>query len=100
LQKCEVCKNTFSWKELMLSIWSSYKPVECKNCRKKHTISFASKFFVSFLIVVPAVIFGLLIAPDMGLTKPVTFGIIVMIAFIISLVLPFFVKYEVKPKTK
>jgi CXXC-20-CXXC protein len=100
LQKCEGCKNTFSWNELMLSIWSSYKPVECKNCGKKHTISFASKFFVSFLIVVPAVIFGMLIAPDMGLTKPVTFGIIVMIAFIISLILPFFVKYEVKSKTK
>jgi CXXC-20-CXXC protein len=100
LQKCEGCKITFSWNELMLSIWSSYKPVECKNCGKKHTISFASKFFVSFLIVVPAVIFGMLIAPDMGLTKPVTFGIIVMIAFIISLILPFFVKYEVKSKTK
>ncbi|MEG9296833.1 TIGR04104 family putative zinc finger protein [Mangrovibacillus sp. Mu-81] len=99
MQKCEVCKNKFSWKELLLSIWSSYKPVKCSNCGKRHTISFASKFIVSFLIVVPAVIFGLLIAPGMGLTKTVTFGIIVMIAFIISMILPFFVRYEIKPKT-
>ncbi|WP_175989164.1 TIGR04104 family putative zinc finger protein [Bacillus sp. Marseille-Q1617] len=100
MQNCEVCKSKFKWKELLFSIWSSYKPVECKNCGKKHTISFASKFFVSFLIIVPAVIFGLLIAPDMGLNKAVTFGIIVMIAFAISLLLPFFVKYEVKPKSE
>ncbi|MEL3973481.1 TIGR04104 family putative zinc finger protein [Rossellomorea oryzaecorticis] len=100
MQKCNVCKSKFRWKEILFSIWSSYKPVVCRNCGKKHTISFSSKFFVSFLIVVPAVIFGLVMAPDMGLSKPVTFGIIVMIAFIISLLLPFFVKYEVKAKTK
>jgi CXXC-20-CXXC protein len=96
LQNCNVCKRKFGWKELLISIWSSYKPVDCRECGKKHTISFTSKFLVSFLIIIPAVIFGLLIAPDMGLSKPVTFGIIVMMAFFISLILPFFVKYEVK----
>ncbi|XXM71833.1 TIGR04104 family putative zinc finger protein [Lysinibacillus sphaericus] len=96
MQNCKVCKRKFGWKELLISIWSSYKPIDCGECGKKHTISFASKFLVSFLIVIPAVIFGLVIAPDMGISKPVTFGIIVMMAFFISLVLPFFVKYEVK----
>jgi CXXC-20-CXXC protein len=100
LQKCNVCKSKFGWKEILFSIWSSYKPVNCRNCGKKHSISSTSKFFVSFLIVVPAVIFGLMMAPDMGLSKPVTFGIIVMIAFVISLLLPFFVKYEVKSQIK
>ncbi|PFA67719.1 hypothetical protein CN378_09345 [Bacillus sp. AFS015802] len=96
MQKCTVCKNQFQWKELLFSIWSSYKPIECSQCGKRHTISFGSKFLVSFLIIVPAVIFGLVIAPEQGLSKPVTFALIVLMAFMISLILPLFVKYEHK----
>ncbi len=96
MQKCASCKNQFQWKELLFSIWSSYKPIQCKQCGKRHTINFASKFFVSLLIILPAVVFGLLIAPEQGLSKPVTFGFIVLLAFVISLILPFFVKYENK----
>jgi CXXC-20-CXXC protein len=96
LQKCNVCKEQFKWKELLFSIWRSYKPIECSHCGKRHAISFVSKFFVSFLIVIPAVVFGLLIAPEQGLSKPVTFVIIVLMAFVISLFLPLLVKYEYK----
>ncbi|WP_082386381.1 TIGR04104 family putative zinc finger protein [Rossellomorea vietnamensis] len=96
LQKCNICKHQFQWKELLFSIWASYKPIECSQCGKRHTINFVSKFIVSFLIIIPAVVFGLLIAPSEGLSKPVTFGIIVMMAFVISLFLPLFVKYEYK----
>ncbi|MCA1053678.1 hypothetical protein LCM10_01670 [Rossellomorea aquimaris] len=98
MQKCQMCKNAFGWKELLFSIWGSYKPIECKKCGKKHTINFASKYVVSLLIIFPSVFFGLVFAPDWGLSKPITFGLIVFIAFLISLVLPFFVKYEVKTK--
>ncbi|MCA1062547.1 hypothetical protein LS684_21470 (plasmid) [Cytobacillus spongiae] len=96
MQKCNVCKNQFQWKELLFSIWRSYKPIECSQCGKKHTINFASKFFVSFLIIIPAVVFGLLFAPELGLSKPLTFSLIIVMAFVISLILPFFVKYEYK----
>ncbi|MGG1630742.1 TIGR04104 family putative zinc finger protein [Rossellomorea sp. NRS-1567] len=96
MQKCNVCKNQFQWKELLFSIWRSYKPIECSQCGKKHTINFTSKFIVSFLIIVPAVVFGLLIAPEQGLSKPLTFGVIVLLAMVISLFLPLFVKYEYK----
>ncbi|MGM0851337.1 MAG: TIGR04104 family putative zinc finger protein [Bacillota bacterium] len=96
MQKCNVCKNPFQWKELLFSIWRSYKPIECSQCGKKHTINFTSKFFVSFLIIVPAVVFGLLIAPEQGLSKPFTFGVIILLAIVISLFLPLFVKYEHK----
>ncbi|BCB03573.1 TIGR04104 family putative zinc finger protein [Bacillus sp. KH172YL63] len=96
MQSCDRCHHSFQWKEILFSIWGSYKPIECKQCGKKHTISFTSKFFVSFLIIVPAVLFGLVLAPEKGLSKPVTFAIIVSMAFLISLALPFFVKYENK----
>lgn len=96
MQKCDSCKNHFQWKELLFSIWKSYKPIECRQCGKKHSISSVSKFIVSFLIIVPAVVFGLLIAPAQGFAKPLTFGIIVLIVFVISLFLPLIVKYEYK----
>ncbi|WP_412103543.1 TIGR04104 family putative zinc finger protein [Rossellomorea aquimaris] len=96
LQKCNGCKNQFRWKELLFSIWKSYSPIECSQCGKRHTISSVSKFIVSFLILVPAVVFGLLIAPEQGLSKPVTFFLIVLMAFVISIFLPLFVKYEYK----
>ncbi|MCC5802284.1 TIGR04104 family putative zinc finger protein [Rossellomorea vietnamensis] len=98
MQKCHVCSNQFKWKEIVFSIWGSYKPIECSQCGKRHTINFVSKFIVSLLIIVPAVVFGLLIAPAQGISKPLTFGLIVLMAFVISLFLPLFVKYEYKQR--
>ncbi|MBW3110557.1 MULTISPECIES: TIGR04104 family putative zinc finger protein [Bacillaceae] len=99
MQKCNICNNQFEWKDLLFSIWRSYRPIECSQCGKRHTINFVSKFIVSFLILVPAVVFGLLVAPQQGLSKPVTFGLLVLMAFIISLILPLFVKYEYKQRS-
>ena len=100
MQNCEACKSQFQWKDILFSIWKSYKPIECSQCGRKHTITFGSKYLVIFLIIIPSVIFGLIISPNLGLSKPVTFGIIVVLAFLISLILPFFVKYESKKKRK
>ena len=99
MQKCEKCGRSFRWKDVLFSIWQSYKPITCSHCNTKQTINFTSKFIVSFMVLLLALVVIFYLAPANGWSKPATFGVALVVVFCITFTLPTFVRYEV-PTTK
>lgn len=54
MQKCLKCSTQFTWKDITKSKWFSKwsGPLECKNCKTKHRISFKTKTIYNILIMV------------------------------------------------
>ena len=90
LQKCDKCNAQFKWTEIYRSLWLVYRPIRCNKCGTKHKIVFSSRILLSFLSVVPMVVFDLFVSKF-----TIFFTIMINIIFIVllSLFLPFFVKY-------
>ena len=93
-QKCYQCGKTFLWKEIEKSLVFAYKPIRCRECGTKHGITFNSRIIVSFLTVVPFMLFVTYFAPIFSLSIIPAILIGVFIAMIISSFSPFIVKYE------
>lgn len=92
MQRCDKCPSQFKWTEIYKSLWGLYgsRPIQCNKCGTKYKIVFSSGVLVSFLLVVPMVIF------DLFVSKVPTFStIMINIVFIvfISLFIPFLVRY-------
>lgn len=94
IQKCNNCKKTFSWREIYKSLMIAYRPITCSECKTKHEIAFASRILISFVIVLPLVIFLFLI-PDQRLFSTFTIVAFYIMYFILtSSIFPFLVKYR------
>ncbi|WP_419465967.1 TIGR04104 family putative zinc finger protein [Bacillus spongiae] len=94
LQKCENCNRQFSWGKIYNSVWSSYKPIECDNCNKEHSITTSGKVIALSLTILPLLIFAFVLSPFSNSFLNISAGLIVL--FIGSLFTPYLVKYEWK----
>ncbi|MUV36680.1 hypothetical protein JNUCC1_00484 [Lentibacillus sp. JNUCC-1] len=97
MTKCDECGTRFKWVQIFLNIWSGYRPVPCRVCGTKHKIVYASRVIGSIAIVVPAVIVGFFV-PE--LSMPLRVAGIFGAGFVVSLLLPFVLKYESRYELK
>ncbi|WP_456279315.1 TIGR04104 family putative zinc finger protein [Bacillus sp. AK128] len=94
---CTNCGNRFKWTSIFKNIWQAYKPLICQECEVKHRVTHGSQAFVSLLIILPMLLFGEVFA---GLSLIPKLMIMLTIGFIISLFVPFMVKYKLEPQKK
>lgn len=64
LQQCQKCDMHFSWNNIYRSFWGwGYKPIICDKCGTKHRITVSGRFVVTFLIVLPMLLFMNFLTP-------------------------------------
>lgn len=91
MQKCEICRTSFTWKQVSKSLWLAYKPIACQNCGKLYKVQFLSRILASLLVIGPIFAFNLLSYP----TSTQTFILAVLIIIPVnSLMLPYLVRYR------
>ncbi|WP_096199730.1 TIGR04104 family putative zinc finger protein [Bacillus sp. FJAT-45350] len=100
MKKCESCSSPITWKEKTKSLLLGNRPITCPKCNSKYVIKPSSRLIVSLTLAIPLVIFGLFIAPMIGLSNLVMVGYLVVIALFISMGQAFFVKYDKKNTQK
>ena len=93
LQKCGECKKRFKWTQISKSLLLSYKPITCSYCGSEYKITFSSRtlsaiLFALFVLIVP-------FARQHELSIPfVILVIFIYYVLLLSMILPFLVKYE------
>jgi len=93
VQQCHICSMPFSWNNIYWSLWV-YKTIVCEKCGTKHKITASGRLVVTFLIVLPMIIFIHFLSPFDNALLTLVFGI--FIALIGSLLTPFLVRFKVK----
>ena len=93
LQQCQKCDLPLSWNNIYHSFWGwVYKPIIYDKCGMKHRITVSGRFIVTFLTVLPMLVFMSFLSPfNDGL---LTIGIGIFIACIGSLITPFLVRFK------
>ncbi|MDZ5471509.1 TIGR04104 family putative zinc finger protein [Bacillus sp. 31A1R] len=100
IQKCEQCNSEFRWKEIYSSIFLAYKPIICNNCSTKHEIAFSSRFIVVIFTIFPIFLFQFIYSDRLDMPIYFSICLVIAMALVISLFLPFLVKYTKEAKTK
>ncbi|WP_422123568.1 TIGR04104 family putative zinc finger protein [Planococcus sp. X10-3] len=93
MQKCTECKKSFKWSQFFLSLWLAFQPVRCRNCGTEHNVANASRLLATLLLVVP-VIYIFIFMQHLELSEILL--PVVSVIVIISVILPFIMKYEKK----
>lgn len=91
MQRCADCNQYFKWNQLYKSLWLAFQPVRCLNCGTVHKVANASRLLAVLLLLVP-VIYITIFMQNLGIME-----VILPIAAVIALVslgLPFLLKYE------
>ncbi|MCM3610774.1 hypothetical protein M4S82_05880 [Planococcus sp. MERTA32b] len=91
MQRCTECNEPFKWNQLYQSLWFAFRPVRCRKCGTVHKVGSASRLLTVFLLLVPMIYISIVMR-NLGLLE-VILPIAAVIA-LVSLVLPFFLKYE------
>ncbi|WP_108588114.1 TIGR04104 family putative zinc finger protein [Paenisporosarcina sp. OV554] len=92
MQKCNNCNLPFKWSVIYKSAMWLYKPIQCEKCGTDYKISFPSRYIVSFLTVLPILIFGLILSPFDNEFINILIGL--CISFTGSFFIPYLVKYK------
>ncbi|WP_341202478.1 TIGR04104 family putative zinc finger protein [Planomicrobium okeanokoites] len=91
MQRCTECNEPFKWNQLYKSLWFAFRPVQCRNCGTVHKVASASRLLTVLLLLVPMIYLSI-VMQNFGL-REVILPITAVIA-LVSLVLPFLLKYE------
>ncbi|TDK54040.1 hypothetical protein E2K98_30000 [Bacillus salipaludis] len=93
IQKCNNCRNQFTWKEIQNASGWGYKKLVCKKCGLEHLITFQSRFL-------PRLIYAVLIFSNLFLSNvpyalhQTYFGLALLLIFINVLIFPYYAKYK------
>ncbi|WP_445661453.1 TIGR04104 family putative zinc finger protein [Bacillus sp. FSL K6-3431] len=96
MQKCDKCKTKFKWKQLLISLYLAYKPIQCRQCGTWHKIAFSSRIVVSLLTVLPLWILGLFLLNKISLSMLTTGLALIIFSSLLSLFLPILMRYSSK----
>ncbi|TAA67124.1 TIGR04104 family putative zinc finger protein [Planococcus salinarum] len=91
MQRCAECNQPFKWNQFYKSLWLAFRPVTCRNCATVHKVASASRLLATLLLLVP-VIYITIFMQNLGLGE-VVLPIAAVVA-LVSLGLPFLLKYE------
>ena len=89
VQNCENCGTRFNYMDLQKSLWTGYKPINCKKCGAKHVWGNWYRIIFAVLIVLP-------VYPISKLASTMASAILTYIVYlgIISGLFPFVFKYH------
>ncbi|MFD1031032.1 TIGR04104 family putative zinc finger protein [Metaplanococcus flavidus] len=93
MQKCTECQQPFKWSQFFLSLWLAFQPVKCRNCGTEYNVANTSRLLATLLLLVP-VIYIFIFMQELELSE-ILIPIVSVIA-VISVILPFIMKYEKK----
>lgn len=94
IQRCENCGTKFNYIDLQKSLWSGYKPINCRDCLAKHNLKMPYRFVFVIPTVLP-VFFKHIIS---GLAPTMTLLILIYIAYVavIASLCPFIFRYSLR----
>ncbi|WP_035725596.1 TIGR04104 family putative zinc finger protein [Gracilibacillus boraciitolerans] len=96
LLRCNVCKHQFGWKIIYRSLWFSFRTIQCSECGTKHDVASRSRH-ISMLLLIPMLLLGWVLNNFISF-NPVSMvvGLVLILLFgvVISLFLPYLVKYS------
>lgn len=93
LPKCEQCRKSFKWKQTFSSLAFAYKPIVCCRCVTEHQITLPSRVLMACLTTIPIVILTYTLNRYFS-SIYLTLGMLLLVALVILLSLPFFVTYR------
>ncbi|QHJ70971.1 TIGR04104 family putative zinc finger protein [Planococcus halotolerans] len=91
MQKCAECNEPFKWNQLYKSLWFAFQPVRCRNCGTVHKVASASRLLTVLLLLMPMIYISI-IMQNLGLLEVIL--PIAAVIVLVSLGLPFLLKYE------
>lgn len=90
MKRCKKCSNKFKWQNIITSILSGYKPINCETCSTKHYVHFSTRLIIALLG--GGLLIFVLKLPN-SVYKP--FFYMLLFALVMSMS-PFFTKYYTK----
>ncbi|WP_442788831.1 TIGR04104 family putative zinc finger protein [Halobacillus sp. HZG1] len=94
LPKCNVCNHQFNWKKVYISLFKS-NTIHCEKCGTDLDATNLGRlkvFFVLLPMLLISWIYNIYDYSDFGFL--ISLLVMILIAFLISLFLPYLVKYE------
>ncbi|CAM4481772.1 TIGR04104 family putative zinc finger protein [Paenibacillus tarimensis] len=94
MPKCNNCGRRFGYSHVLktVSALSGYRSMVCPACQHAHTITLASRFAVSLLVVVFPLLIRMMFFPEQPL--PETLALVLLIAVCALFFTPLLVKVE------
>ncbi|WP_090081735.1 TIGR04104 family putative zinc finger protein [Lentibacillus persicus] len=90
LPKCANCDNTFELGQILKQIWLGICII-CQSCGRKQSTPFYFRVLVLPLVTLLPLYFAIFLSP---FTSMVTLLIMFVMMFSLSLIVPFFLKYD------
>ncbi|WP_165763796.1 TIGR04104 family putative zinc finger protein [Halalkalibacter urbisdiaboli] len=97
IQKCEICGQPFTWREIQKGVRWSYKPLECSRCQTRHSITIQTRLLlgaITGLIVLFVISYVSKVSFYLGMVLAVLLPLIVLLLF------PYFAKYKANQQEK
>jgi CXXC-20-CXXC protein len=92
LPKCNVCNHQFGWKKTYKSLFKS-RTIHCEECGTELKATNLGRF--TLLVIIPMMLTGNIIYKDNSdFYFAISIGVMIFVALLISLLLPYLVKYS------
>jgi CXXC-20-CXXC protein len=98
-QKCKLCDHYLEWKKIYASLWFPHRTIQCSKCESKHIIMSSSHKYISLFIIISMLALGIIInhiISSFPISMVVGLPSIIIFGLLISLFMPFFVKYSIE----